>query len=145
MKCWVKCDISNLLFTVFNIAILQLHVQFHPTIVTAFFFCFSLLKSTGRMLIWETTLGIKRPCGLKYGKPEMHTNIWFSISLFPSMCPFGWHVLFIFFFVGKRYRSEALCYKLEGRGSETRWGEYYFFILPNPSNRTRPRGRLLSL
>jgi hypothetical protein len=40
---------------------------------------------------------------------------------------------------------EALCYKPEGRGFETRWGEWiFFFNLPNPSGRTRPWG-LLSL
>jgi hypothetical protein len=37
---------------------------------------------------------------------------------------------------------KALCYKLEGRGFDTRWGE--FLNLPNPSGRTRPWG-LLSL
>jgi hypothetical protein len=31
---------------------------------------------------------------------------------------------------------KALCYEPEGRGFETRWGE--FFNLPNPSRRTRP-------
>jgi hypothetical protein len=37
---------------------------------------------------------------------------------------------------------KALCYKPEGRGFDTRWGE--FLNLPNPSGRTRPWG-LLSL
>jgi hypothetical protein len=37
---------------------------------------------------------------------------------------------------------KALCYKPEGRGFQTRWGD--FFNLPNPSGRTRPWG-LLSL
>jgi hypothetical protein len=37
---------------------------------------------------------------------------------------------------------KALCYKPEGRGFDTRWGE--FLNLPNPSSRTRPWG-LLSL
>jgi hypothetical protein len=37
---------------------------------------------------------------------------------------------------------KALCYKPEGRGLDTRLGE--FLNLPNPSGRTRPRG-LLSL
>jgi hypothetical protein len=37
---------------------------------------------------------------------------------------------------------KALCYKLEGRGFDSRWGE--FLNLPNPSGRTRPWG-LLSL
>jgi hypothetical protein len=37
---------------------------------------------------------------------------------------------------------EALCYKLVGRGFETRCGE--FLKLPNPSGYTRPWG-LLSL
>jgi hypothetical protein len=36
----------------------------------------------------------------------------------------------------------ALCYKPEGRGFDTRWGE--FLNLPNPSGRTTPWG-LLSL
>jgi hypothetical protein len=30
----------------------------------------------------------------------------------------------------------ALCYKLEGRGFETRWGGFFFFNLRNPSGRT---------
>jgi hypothetical protein len=37
---------------------------------------------------------------------------------------------------------KALCYKPEGRGFETRWGDS--LNLPNPSGRTRPWG-LLSL
>jgi hypothetical protein len=37
---------------------------------------------------------------------------------------------------------KALCYKPEGRGFDTRWGE--FLNLPNPPGRTRPWG-LLSL
>jgi hypothetical protein len=37
---------------------------------------------------------------------------------------------------------KALCYKPEGRGFDTRWGE--FLNLPNPSGSTRPWG-LLSL
>jgi hypothetical protein len=37
---------------------------------------------------------------------------------------------------------KALCYKPEGRGFDSRWGE--FLHLPNPSGRTRPWG-LLSL
>jgi hypothetical protein len=37
---------------------------------------------------------------------------------------------------------KALCYKPEGRGFETKLGE--FLNLPNPSSRTRPWG-LLSL
>jgi hypothetical protein len=37
---------------------------------------------------------------------------------------------------------KALCYKLEGRGFDSRWGE--FLNLPNTSGRTRPWG-LLSL
>jgi hypothetical protein len=37
---------------------------------------------------------------------------------------------------------KALCYKPEGRGFDTRWGE--FLNLPNPSGRTEPWG-LLSL
>jgi hypothetical protein len=37
---------------------------------------------------------------------------------------------------------KALCYKLEGRGFDTLWGE--FLNLPNPSGRARPWG-LLSL
>jgi hypothetical protein len=37
---------------------------------------------------------------------------------------------------------KALCYKPEGRGFDTQWGE--FLNLPNPSGRTRPWG-LLSL
>jgi hypothetical protein len=35
---------------------------------------------------------------------------------------------------------KALCYKPEGRGFDTRWGE--FLNLPNPSGRTRPWGLL---
>jgi hypothetical protein len=35
---------------------------------------------------------------------------------------------------------KALCYKPEGRGFETRWGD--FLNLPNPSCRTRPWGLL---
>jgi hypothetical protein len=48
------------------------------------------------------------------------------------------------FFIGARGSVvvEALCYKPEGRGIDTRWGE--FLNLPNPSVRTRPWG-LLSL
>jgi hypothetical protein len=37
---------------------------------------------------------------------------------------------------------KALCYKPDGRGFDTRWGD--FLNLPNPSGRTRPWG-LLSL
>jgi hypothetical protein len=37
---------------------------------------------------------------------------------------------------------KALCYKPEGRGFDSRWGE--FLNSPNPSGRTRPWG-LLSL
>jgi hypothetical protein len=37
---------------------------------------------------------------------------------------------------------KALCYKPEGRGFDTRWGD--FLNLSNPSGRTRPWG-LLSL
>jgi hypothetical protein len=37
---------------------------------------------------------------------------------------------------------KALCFKPEGRGFDTLWGE--FLNLPNPSGRTRPWG-LLSL
>jgi hypothetical protein len=37
---------------------------------------------------------------------------------------------------------KALCYKPEGLGAETRWGE--FLNLPNPSGRSSPWG-LLSL
>jgi hypothetical protein len=37
---------------------------------------------------------------------------------------------------------KALCYNPEGRGFDTRWGE--FLNLPHPSSRTRPWG-LLSL
>jgi hypothetical protein len=37
---------------------------------------------------------------------------------------------------------KALCYKPEGRGFDSRWGE--FLNLPNSSGRTRPWG-LLSL
>jgi hypothetical protein len=33
---------------------------------------------------------------------------------------------------------KALCYKEEGRGFDTRWGE--FLNLPNTSGRTRPWG-----
>jgi hypothetical protein len=33
---------------------------------------------------------------------------------------------------------KELCYKKEGRGYETRWGEYIFLDLPDPSSRTRP-------
>jgi hypothetical protein len=36
---------------------------------------------------------------------------------------------------------KALCYKPEGRGFETRGGE--FLNLPNPSARTRPWGLLI--
>jgi hypothetical protein len=39
---------------------------------------------------------------------------------------------------------KTLCYKPEGRGFETRWGEWIFFNLLNPSGRIRPWG-LLSL
>jgi hypothetical protein len=35
---------------------------------------------------------------------------------------------------------KALCYKPEGQGFDTRWGE--FLNLPNPSGRTRPWGLL---
>jgi hypothetical protein len=35
---------------------------------------------------------------------------------------------------------KALCYKPEGHGFETRWGE--FLNVPNPSGRIRPRGSL---
>jgi hypothetical protein len=35
---------------------------------------------------------------------------------------------------------KVLCYKPEGCGFETRWGEYIFFNLPNPFCRTRPLG-----
>jgi hypothetical protein len=35
---------------------------------------------------------------------------------------------------------KALCYKPEGRGFETLWGE--FLNLPNPSGRTKPWGSL---
>jgi hypothetical protein len=38
---------------------------------------------------------------------------------------------------------KALCYKPEGRGLDTRWGDF-FLNLPTPSGRTRPWG-LLSL
>jgi hypothetical protein len=38
---------------------------------------------------------------------------------------------------------KALCYKLEGRGFDFRWGE--FLNLPNPSGRTRPWGSLKPL
>jgi hypothetical protein len=37
---------------------------------------------------------------------------------------------------------EALCYKPEGRGFETRRDEWIFFGLPNPFNCTRPWGLL---
>jgi hypothetical protein len=40
------------------------------------------------------------------------------------------------------YMVKTLCYKPEGRGFDTRWGE--FLNVPNPSGRTRPWG-LLSL
>jgi hypothetical protein len=33
---------------------------------------------------------------------------------------------------------EALCYKREGRGFVTRYGQLIFFNLPNASGRTRP-------
>jgi hypothetical protein len=33
---------------------------------------------------------------------------------------------------------ETLSYKPEGSGFETRWDEWIFFNLPNPSNCTRP-------
>jgi hypothetical protein len=36
----------------------------------------------------------------------------------------------------KAYRKGALCYKPEGSGFDTRWGE--FLNLPNPSGHTRP-------
>jgi hypothetical protein len=39
---------------------------------------------------------------------------------------------------------KALSYKAEGRGYETRWGEWILLNLPNPAGRTRPWG-LLSL
>jgi hypothetical protein len=39
---------------------------------------------------------------------------------------------------------KALCYKPEGRGFDTRGGDFFFFNLPNPSCRTRPWS-LLSL
>jgi hypothetical protein len=46
--------------------------------------------------------------------------------------------------LGERGRVvvKALCYKPQGRGFDTRWGE--FLNLPNPSGRTRPWG-LVSL
>jgi hypothetical protein len=37
---------------------------------------------------------------------------------------------------------KALCYKSEGRGFETRWGEWIILNLPNLSGRTRPWGLL---
>jgi hypothetical protein len=33
------------------------------------------------------------------------------------------------------YLVEALCYKPEGRGFDSRWGHWIFFNLPNPSSR----------
>jgi hypothetical protein len=35
---------------------------------------------------------------------------------------------------------KALCYKPKGRGFETRWGEFFFFNLHNPSCLTRTCG-----
>jgi hypothetical protein len=47
--------------------------------------------------------------------------------------------------IKRGHAVKTLCYKLEGRGFETRWGEWiFFFNLPNPFGRTRPWG-LLSL
>jgi hypothetical protein len=43
-----------------------------------------------------------------------------------------------------RVSHQALCYKSEGRGLESRWGEWISFNLPNPSGRTRPWGLLSS-
>jgi hypothetical protein len=40
----------------------------------------------------------------------------------------------------RREVFKALCYKAEGRGSETRRGE--FLNLPNPFSRSRPWGSL---
>jgi hypothetical protein len=53
-------------------------------------------------------------------------------------------VIIIIIIIGARGSVvvKALCYKLEGCGFDTQWGE--FLNLPNPSGRTRPWG-LLSL
>jgi hypothetical protein len=37
---------------------------------------------------------------------------------------------------------EAQCYKPEGPGFNSLWGQWIFFNLPNPSSRTRPRSLL---
>jgi hypothetical protein len=43
------------------------------------------------------------------------------------------------------YFVEALCYKPEGRGFESRWGGFFFFNWPNPSSRTMALGWTLPL
>jgi hypothetical protein len=53
--------------------------------------------------------------------------------------------VFLFFKKGPLGGGEALYYNSEGRGFETRWGEWIFFNLPNPSSRTRPWGLLIFL
>jgi hypothetical protein len=35
---------------------------------------------------------------------------------------------------------EVLCYKLEGRGFDSRWGSLVFFSAPNPSSHTMAPG-----
>jgi hypothetical protein len=58
---------------------------------------------------------------------------------------FNYVYLFIYYlYIEARFSVvvKALCYKPEGRGFDTRWGE--FLNLPNSSGRTRPWG-LLSL
>jgi hypothetical protein len=52
-------------------------------------------------------------------------------------------LLLVFLILGARSSVvvKELYYKPEGRGFETRWGDF-FVNLPNPSGRTRPWGFL---
>jgi hypothetical protein len=51
---------------------------------------------------------------------------------------FCYHFCYIYFWARGSIVVKALCYKPEGRGFDTRWGE--FLNLPNLSGRTRPWG-----
>jgi hypothetical protein len=74
---------------------------------------------------------------------DNHNITWISepIALKLGMREFQQRILKMLF---THYAQGALCYKLKGRGFETRWGQRNFFNLPNLSSRTRPLG-LLSL
>jgi hypothetical protein len=113
----------------------------------------SLPGATGRCCPWRHQLSRRAQpvssndvvilCSpVSYWKVLDHGNLTCFFSLLQEHRASTKHLQRILFWA-KAHSSimvEALCYEPEGRGFETRWGEWIYFNLSNPSGRTRPCG-----